>query len=209
MIHHDPEGHIATDVIANGRLVLVTGPSGAGKDSVIAAAKLHWKNNPRFVFPQRIVTRAPSRDEGHASMSASDFGAARANGVFAMHWNAHGLSYGIPATIGIDITAGSTVICNVSRSVVAAARERFGTVVCVEITAPEEILRARLIARGRESSTDITARLSRQFDADRLHKPDLIIQNAKAIEAAVREFVTAIGTSARRRASNTESIVRP
>ena len=49
-----------TAKIGPGRLVLVVGPSGAGKDTLIAGARVKCLNNPTIVFPRRVVTRAAS-----------------------------------------------------------------------------------------------------------------------------------------------------
>ena len=43
--------------MAQGALVLVVGPSGAGKDALIAAAREALEANTRFTFPRRVVTR--------------------------------------------------------------------------------------------------------------------------------------------------------
>ena len=68
-----------------GCLVLVTGPSGAGKDSLIAAAKTALLSNPRFMFPRRAVTRVRSAHEVHDSLSVAEFSKAVACGAFALH----------------------------------------------------------------------------------------------------------------------------
>ncbi len=53
------------------------------------------------------------------------------------------------------------MIANVSRAAIAEARARYSCKV-VEITAPPEVLAKRLAARGRESESDIAARLARE-----------------------------------------------
>ena len=77
-----------------GRLVLVVGPSGAGKDTLIAAGRAALGEDPRFVFPRRVVTRpAVAALEDHESVSPEAFAAARQAGAFALDWEAHGLCY--------------------------------------------------------------------------------------------------------------------
>ena len=46
--------------IGPGTLVVVVGPSGAGKDTLIGLARALCANDARVVFPRRIVTRSPS-----------------------------------------------------------------------------------------------------------------------------------------------------
>ena len=176
-----------------GHLVLVAGPSGAGKDSIIAAAAARLRTDGRFVFPARVVTRASSVAEAHDSMSREAFAAAREDGAFAFVWGAHGLDYGIPTSIEADFAAGRTVVCNVSRTVVGTARERFGRAMYIEITAPAEVLRSRLVARGRETVAEIDARLARQAVAPGGALPDVVIGNGGSLDDAVERFLAAIG----------------
>ena len=88
-------------------------------------------------------------------MSQPAFEQAAARGAFAFWWSAHGHSYGIPLAVDFDIEAGRTVVCNVSRTVVGAVRARYANVVAVLVTAPREVLAARLAARDRSSDGSI------------------------------------------------------
>ena len=118
-------------------LVLVVGPSGAGKDTLLNAARAALASSPGFVFPRRVVTRqAVAALEDHDSVSEAEFAAASAAGAYALSWSAHGLSYGLPARLIDDLKAGRTVVFNSSRAMVAEAQAKFpGTrVVLVEAT---------------------------------------------------------------------------
>jgi len=117
---------VGTDagLIGPGRLVVVVGPSGAGKDTLIACARVRLAGDPTVVFPLRIVTRTASAAEHHRTISDGDFATAAEQGVFAFWWEAHGLKYALPAGIDDDIRPGRTVVCNVSRGIVAALRRR-------------------------------------------------------------------------------------
>ncbi|TXM87776.1 phosphonate metabolism protein/1,5-bisphosphokinase (PRPP-forming) PhnN, partial [Methylobacterium sp. WL116] len=131
-----------------GGFVLVVGPSGAGKDTVIAAARAQLAGDPRFVFPRRLVTRPPSAHEDNAEIAEAEFSRAAAAGAFPLHWRAHGLGYAIPAEALTEAEQGRVVVCNVSRRVIEAARRTLPGVHVVAITAAPEILAARLAARG-------------------------------------------------------------
>jgi len=173
-----------------GRLVLVVGPSGAGKDTLIALARSGLADDPLVVFPRRVVTRPPSHHEPHDHLSEPDFLRAKAAGAFALAWEAHGLHYGVPAAIDAEIASGRTVVCNVSRSIVAAARERY-VVRLVLVTAPADLLAGRLKARGRGSDGSVEARLDRS--AHVVHpEPDLVIENVGTPEAGARHLIAAI-----------------
>lgn len=139
-------------------LVLVVGPSGAGKDTLLAGARAALAGDARFRFVRRAITRpAEAGHEDHEPVTEAEF----ARRDFALSWAAHGLRYGIPADIADDLARGGTVVANVSRGVIGTAATRFPTRV-VEVTAPPEVLAARLAERGREDAADIAARLARQ-----------------------------------------------
>ena len=170
--------------IGPGTLVLVVGPSGAGKDTLISMAAHACRNDPAFVFPRRIVTRPSSDTEDHDSLTLAGFDDALARGHFAFWWDAHGHRYGIPKSIEHDIKGGRTAICNVSRAVVAQLNERYERIVTVLVTAAEAILKARLEARGRESTASIDGRLSRNAAFGAFKANATIVNNDSAQEAA-------------------------
>jgi ribose 1,5-bisphosphokinase len=178
--------------IGPGRFVLVVGPSGAGKDTLIALARAHCASDPRVVFPRRIVTRAATVAEDHDSISEAEFARLRAAGGFALDWQAHGLSYGLPAALDDDIRAGRTVVCNVSRAVVASARARYAQAVVVMITAPAEVLAQRLAQRGRESGAGIAERMNRGAAVELEVRPDMVIENDGPPDAAAKKLIGAI-----------------
>ena len=77
--------------IGPGRLVVVVGPSGAGKDTLIALAQTECSATAHVVFPRRVVTRPASAAEDHDSVSDHAFDARLRTGGFAFWWQAHGL----------------------------------------------------------------------------------------------------------------------
>ncbi len=163
--------------VGPGALVLVVGPSGAGKDTLIAMARASCAGDAATVFPRRIVTRARSDAEDHDSISDAAFDDGIGQGAFAFWWEAHGLKYALPAAIDTDIRAGKTVVCNVSRAIVKRLRERYARVTVVLVTAPRDILLARLAARSRSSDGEAAARIDRAAPgAEDLH-PDVVIEN--------------------------------
>lgn len=142
-----------------GRLVAVVGPSGAGKDTVLAGA---LAARPDLVLARRVITRPSSAGgEDFEGVSASEFETRLALGLFAFHWRAHGLCYGIPGSIDADLAAGRLVLFNGSRSALPGIRAAYPRVEVIVITAPAPVLAERLAARGRERPRDIEARLRR------------------------------------------------
>jgi ribose 1,5-bisphosphokinase len=175
-----------------GQFFLVVGPSGAGKDTLLRHAQEALRHDPDIVFVRRIVTRPSSAAEDHHTLSAQDFWAAARQGAFALSWNAYGLSYAIPLSVETDMAVGRRVVCNVSRAVVADARTRYPRAVVVLVTAPEEVLRARLLARGRPSDIDVAARLSRASWFAPTLCPDHVIVNVGSIDRAAAKLAALI-----------------
>jgi ribose 1,5-bisphosphokinase len=159
-----------------GRLVLVVGPSGAGKDTLINLARRACTGDADVIFPRRVVTRQASAFEDNEEMSDAAFRRALADGSFAAHWQAHGHCYALPRMIDDDVRAGRSVVVNVSRAVIGALRQRYENVVVVAVTAPSDVLAARLAARGRSSDADLGTRLHRVVD-DVEFVPDITIVN--------------------------------
>jgi len=176
-----------TGPIGPGRLVLVVGPSGAGKDSVIIGlrAALESRGERGFVFPSRIVTRSAHAAEANASLSEDDFEKGLAAGTFALSWRAHGLAYAIPATINDSIRGGHTVVINTSRAVVSAARTRYANATVMLVDAPIAVRAERLAARGRETRAEIEARLARAVSAFDPGNADVVIDNSGRLDDAV------------------------
>ncbi|WP_420339528.1 phosphonate metabolism protein/1,5-bisphosphokinase (PRPP-forming) PhnN [Roseibium sp.] len=183
----------AQDKLGPGRMVLVVGPSGAGKDTLMAALKDRLKGNDSVVFARRAVTRdADAGSEDHDTLSRSDFETLVSAGNVALSWEAHGLGYVVPQAYDRAIRDGKTVIANGSRKVLQEASDKYETAIVLLITAPVEILAERLAARGRESREDIEARLKRA-DLEPQNVPNLIrIENTGTIEAAVSAMMTAL-----------------
>jgi len=188
-------------------LVLVVGPSGAGKDTLLGAARAALADEPRVRFVRRAVTRrasGPGADE--AFLDEAEFRARRDANGFALWWQAHGFFYGVPAGIERDLAGGRIVVASVSRGVLAEAAARFPVRV-VEITAPPEILARRLAARGREDAEGVAERLSRiiaipeGIAVSAIVNDGTVEEGVRALVALLREIVG----GAERRAAPQES----
>lgn len=175
--------------IGPGRLILVVGPSGAGKDTLLGLAKAACAEDRNITFPRRVVTREASSSEDNEQISPEAFREGVAHGDFAMHWEAHGHSYALPRAIDDDIRAGRTVVVNVSRMVVEALRRAYADVVVVSITAPPQVLAERLAMRARSSDGQIENRLQRAVDDA---APDVTILNVGRAEDHARRLLRVI-----------------
>lgn len=173
----------------NGRLVYIVGPSGSGKDSVIAAARGRLPAGTDVAFAQRTITRPDSAGgEHHRAVTMEAFERLLAGGAFAMHWRANGHAYGIGREILDWLARGRTVVVSGSRAHLPEALAAFPGLEVVLVTAAPEVLRQRLLARGREDSAEVEARLERAaaFDRQVDAAAPLRIVNEGALEVAAR-----------------------
>jgi ribose 1,5-bisphosphokinase len=184
-------GERPATAIGPGRLVLVVGPSGAGKDTLLGLAKAACADNNDIVFARRVVTREASAFEDNVQLSPDAFRQAQAHGDFAVHWEAHGHCYALPGAIDQHIRAGRTVVANVSRTVIGAVRNGYADVCVVSITAPPEVLNERLASRGRSSDGKIGDRLARTVD-HAAAAADVTISNVGSAEHHARRLIEII-----------------
>ena len=180
-----------TVAIGPGRLILVVGPSGAGKDTLLGLAKAACAEDRGIVFPRRVITRQASASEDNEEVSLGTFQEALTRSEYAMHWEAHGHCYALSRAIDDEIRAGHTVVANVSRTVVAAMRRAYASVLVVAITAPPNVLAERLAMRARGSDGRIEHRLNRTVD-ETAAAPDVTIVNTSSAEYHARQFVRII-----------------
>jgi ribose 1,5-bisphosphokinase PhnN len=83
----------------SGKVFLLVGPSGVGKNTLMNGIVSHFNNNdtPCCVFPERSITRPTHHpdDEKHEIMTEAEFATCERSGEFAVTWEAYGFHYGI------------------------------------------------------------------------------------------------------------------
>ena len=178
----------------SGVLLLVVGPSGAGKDTLLAGARILLAPKG-FVFPRRVITRTgEAGGEDHVPATPEGFARDKDRGDFALAWAAHGHDYGIPASIRDELAAGHHVVVNVSRTVVDTARRDFTRVGVVVMTAPRIVLTKRLKTRGREDAAAVERRLARAVAYEVIGDDVIEVVNDGTIEEGIARLATALET---------------
>lgn len=181
-----------------GILFIVVGASGVGKDTLIAGAMATLSASGRFIACRRAITRPEGPGEDHEPVSAEEFERRVATSGFLHRWQAHGLSYGLPAAIRDDLDRGLHVVANGSRGALAGLERAVPRLVVIEITAPRERLRERILARGRESAAETDRRLDRAPDPFPEGIEILTVCNDASVEAGVAKLVATIEAAAAR-----------
>ena len=73
-------------------LILVVGPSGVGKDSLLEGEKSRLEGDSRFHFLRRDITRSASAGvEAHNAVSLAQFTDTLNRGGYGLNWGAHDL----------------------------------------------------------------------------------------------------------------------
>ncbi|KAB0548698.1 phosphonate metabolism protein/1,5-bisphosphokinase (PRPP-forming) PhnN [Pseudomonas argentinensis] len=182
--------------MTQGMLIYLMGPSGSGKDSVLAALERRLENR-RCRIARRIVTRgADLGGEEAIAVSFQAFEARESAGGFAMSWRANGLAYGIGLEIDTWLADGYLVVVNGSRAYLDEARRRYPQLEAVLLEVEPAVLRSRLLSRARESAAQIDARMARSAHfADRRGSATegvLHIDNSGPLERAVESMLRLI-----------------
>jgi len=142
-------------------LVYVMGASGSGKDTLLRHVAARLREDDPILIAHRYITRAGSAHEASLELSREEFARRVALGCFALHWQGHGLHYGIGIEIDAWLEQGRAVVVNGSRAHLAAAARRYPALCAVEVQVEPGVLARRLAERGRESPQEIAERLAR------------------------------------------------
>ncbi|WP_067455296.1 phosphonate metabolism protein/1,5-bisphosphokinase (PRPP-forming) PhnN [Devosia elaeis] len=176
-----------------GVLVLVIGPSGVGKDTLIGGARTALDGDKRFGFVRRLVTRPADIDlEDHVSLDLAEFARAAEAGRFALTWQAHGLDYALPIGVDTDLALGRVVVANISRHAVPLALAKYRLCRVVQVCAEISLRAERLARRGRENRDQIVARLAREGAALPDAVTPIVIDNSSSIGIGVTALVMAL-----------------
>jgi guanylate kinase len=155
-----------------GRLVVISGPSGVGKSTLIERLTRHEKC--RLAVSATTRSPRPGEQDGvHYRFIAQDeFAAMAGRGEFLESATVHGDSYGTPRSEVVPwMERGWTVILDVDTQGFRAVRKSMSCTGVFVMPPSIEILDARLKGRGTEDPAKVAQRLQNAHD-ELKHAPD-------------------------------------
>ena len=191
-------------------VVIVSGPSGVGKDAVLARV---IDRTDGFRVPVTMTTRSPRTGEvdgrEYIFVTPDAFRAALAAGELLEHAEVYGNSYGVPRSqLQSVLAAGRDVIMRVDVQGAATLRGLLPGALFIFLAPPDiDVLEARLRARGDDSATFSARRAAVARELEASAQFDYVVVNDDGdIEAAV-ERVLAIVAAERARPGRAAVVV--
>lgn len=178
-----------------GLILVVTGPSGAGKGTLVARL---LEQRPDCVFSVSATTRPRRSTEDHGReyifLSHEEFLARVEQGFFLEWANVHGKLYGTPAgPVDEQVRAGHVVVLDVDVQGGASVRRARPDAVSVFIHPPSiEALRERLRTRNTDSEEVVERRLrNAPGEIAQYREYDYLVMNDD-LEAAVARLIAIV-----------------
>ena len=164
--------------MTQGYLFYLIGPSGAGKDALLTYARQQIGGHLPVLFAHRYITR-PSQagGENYIALTQAEFDQRQQRGLFALNWQSHQNSYGLGIEIESWMQAGVHVVVNGSREYLPVASQRFAQMRVILLEVSPEIIRQRLVERGRETADEINARIEHNQQLAAVSHPHLHVLN--------------------------------
>jgi guanylate kinase len=181
------------------QLVIISGPSGVGKDTIIEAMQRRTPLHPRhYVITVTTRGRRPNEIDGvsYHFLSLEDYQRLRdADGLLEAS-EVHGNWYGTPRDqVQSALASGRDAILKIDVQGAHKVREKVPDALLIFVVPPSlEALEARLVGRSTESPADLERRrrdaayeLSRQADYDHVvvNETDQIDSTAEQIDAII------------------------
>lgn len=186
---------VAETAVRNGRLVIISSPSGGGKGTLIRRL---LQMVDRISYSVSWTTRQPRVGEAdnrdYHFVSTEKFEEMRRAGAFLETACVHGNFYGTAqATVEIALASGHDIVLEIDVQGAKTVQERVSDTVSIFILPPSfDVLKARLTARNTDRPDDLTRRLrNSRGEVEQARRFDYIVLNDEA-ERAARELVSII-----------------
>lgn len=170
------------------KVILLVGPSGSGKDTLLRAARKRFNGSQVLGFVRRYITRPPDGNEDNFYIDSACFNILKENNFFVSDWQAHGNEYGIPRHAFSTVYGPKRFLCSISRGAIDDFERFHDNVTVLQVTAPQSVLRQRLQGRGRENDEDVEKRLQRAAAPVRA-KNLITFDNSAELEKSQQSFI--------------------
>ena len=202
----------ATGAARGGLLVIISGPSGVGKDTIIEALRARHPDAD-YEYVVTCTTRARRRGEvegrDYHFLSETDFQDLRSRGELLEWAEVHGNWYGTPRSgVRRGLAVGRTVILKIDVQGAAAVKGAVPEALLIFLVPPSlEALFSRLRSRATETADELEVRqrnaaieLARQDDYDYV-----VVNETGQVEATARRIEEIIASE---RALNADRRIR-
>lgn len=178
-------------------MVIISGPSGVGKDSVIASMR---ELGYPFRFVVTATDRPPRPSERHGIdyyfLSRAEFQRLVAEDGFLEHALVYDQHKGVPkAQVREALSSGCDVVLRLDVQGAATVRREVPQAVTVFVAPPSpEVLLSRLKRRGGDTAEQLQRRLETALrEMQRIHEFDYVVVNREgALEEAARQVAAII-----------------
>jgi guanylate kinase len=175
-------------LVAYGRLIVVSSPSGGGKGTLIRRV---LKEVPNLGYSVSYTTRRARPGEVHGQhyffVEPETFMAMESAGEFLEWATVHGNLYGTARSqVEHELLQGRDILLEVDVQGAKSVREQVKNAVSIFILPPSfEVLRARLTARGSERPDDLRLRLrNARAEVEHYREFDYVLINDEVDRAA-------------------------
>lgn len=192
-----------------GQLIILSGPSGAGKGTVCQAATAH---NPNLKISISATTRAPRGAERdgveYFFLDKADFEKKIEENAFLEYAKVHDHYYGTPKAHVLQmLDEGTDVILEIDVQGAAQIKEKLGFGVLIFIAPPSiQVLKERLVNRKTDSDAQIQLRMKNALtELQQAEHYDYVIVN-DTVDQAVADLEAIIHAERCRTQNNLEII---
>ena len=176
-----------------GRLLLIAGNSGSGKDSLLTEVLARWPISVKPIrIPQRYITRPAHDSEQYISVTAREFGDLKRKNKFWLTWHVYNTDYGVPTIVLDWLSRRQHVAVNVSREIIPRARKIIPGLKVIFVSVPLEITLQRLRSRRREAENEqsFQQRLHRAKENQALKGADFIVDNSGSLDVSANKLLS-------------------